>query len=45
MRVAFEEILRRMPDLEYTSGGPVLLPSAIVRTCTEMKVRFTPSPA
>ena len=42
MRVAFEEILRRLPDMEYASGGPVLKPSALVRTCAEMKVRFTP---
>lgn len=43
MRVAFEEILRRLPDLEYSEGGPVLQPSALVRTCAEMKLRFTPS--
>jgi cytochrome P450 family 142 subfamily A polypeptide 1 len=42
MRVAFEEILRRIPDIEYAEGGPVLQPSALVRTCAEMKVRFTP---
>jgi len=44
MRVAFEEILRRMPDLAYAAGGPVIEPSALVRTCSEMHVRFTPSP-
>ncbi|MCP5060317.1 MAG: cytochrome P450 [bacterium] len=42
MRVAIQEILRRLPDMEYTAGGPVLVPSALVRTCAEMKVRFTP---
>jgi cytochrome P450 family 142 subfamily A polypeptide 1 len=42
MRVAFEELLRRIPDMEYTSGGPVILPSALVRTCARMDVRFTP---
>lgn len=42
MRVAFEEILRRMPDMQYSHGGPVLIPSALVRTCAEMKVSFTP---
>jgi cholest-4-en-3-one 26-monooxygenase len=42
MRVAFEEILRRLPDMEYAAGGPVLKPSPLVRTCAEMKVRFTP---
>ncbi|MBW2244679.1 MAG: cytochrome P450, partial [Deltaproteobacteria bacterium] len=42
MRVAFQEILRRLPDMEYAEGGPVLKPSALVRTCAEMKLRFTP---
>ena len=37
-----EEILRRLPDMEYAAGGPVLKPSPLVRTCAEMKVRFTP---
>jgi len=42
MRVAISEVLRRMPNMEYTHGGPVLSPSALVRTCSEMKVKFTP---
>ncbi len=42
MRVAFDEILRRMPDMEYAAGGPVIVPSALVRSCVEMKVRYTP---
>jgi cytochrome P450 family 142 subfamily A polypeptide 1 len=42
MRVAFREILRRLPDMEYSAGGPVLIPSALVRTCKEMRVEFTP---
>src|SRR5262245_4730653 len=42
MRVAFTELLRRLPDMRYAEGGPVLLPNALVRTCAEMKVRFTP---
>ncbi len=42
MRVALEQVLRRMPDMKYTAGGPVVLPSRLVRTCAEMKVRFTP---
>ena len=42
MRVALEQVLRRMPDIEYAAGGPVLAPSRLVRTCAEMKVRFTP---
>jgi cytochrome P450 family 142 subfamily A polypeptide 1 len=42
MRVAFEQLLQRIPDMHYATGGPVLLPSALVRSCVEMKVRFTP---
>ncbi|MFL2935428.1 MAG: cytochrome P450 [Myxococcota bacterium] len=45
MRVAFEELLRRLPDMEYSHGGPVLKPSSLVRSCTEMKVTFTPEGA
>ncbi|MFQ5512964.1 MAG: cytochrome P450 [Myxococcota bacterium] len=42
MRIAFEELLRRLPDMEYSRGGPELAPSALVRTCRHMYVRFTP---
>jgi cytochrome P450 family 142 subfamily A polypeptide 1 len=42
MRVAFEELLRRLPDMSYAAGGPVVQPAALVRSCVEMKVRFTP---
>ena len=42
MRLALEQVLRRMPDLQYAAGGPVLVPSSLVRSCAEMKVRFTP---
>ena len=42
MRVVFEEVLRRMPDISYSGDGPVLHPSAIVRSVSEMQVRFTP---
>jgi len=42
MRVAFEEVLRRLPDMEYSDGGPQLKPSALVRSCMQMRVRFTP---
>ena len=41
MRVAFRELLRRLPDMEFSEGGPVIVPSSLVRTCSEMKVRFT----
>jgi len=43
MRVAFEELLRRFPDLEYAdSEGAVVVGSALVRSCVRMNLRFTP---
>jgi cytochrome P450 family 142 subfamily A polypeptide 1 len=42
LRVVFEELLRRLPDMDYAAGGPVLVPSALVRSCAEMRVRYTP---
>ncbi|MBW2313679.1 MAG: hypothetical protein JRH10_05760 [Deltaproteobacteria bacterium] len=42
MQVVFEEVLRRLPDMEYSRGGPELRPSSLVRSCTHMWVRFTP---
>jgi cytochrome P450 family 142 subfamily A polypeptide 1 len=42
LRVALSEVLRRLPDMEYADGGPVLVPSPLVRTCAHMQVKFTP---
>ncbi len=42
MRVAFEELVRRLPDMEYAGAGPEIKPSALVRSCVRMDVRFTP---
>ena len=42
MRVAFAELLRRLPDIEFAGDGPVLQPSALVRTCARMDVKYTP---
>ena len=42
MRVAFQELLRRLPDMEFAAAGPVLKPAALVRSCMEMQVRFSP---
>jgi len=42
LRVAFGELLRRLPDMEYATGGPVIVPSSLVRSCAEMQVKFTP---
>ncbi len=41
LRVAFSELLRRLPDMEYSADGPVVVPSSLVRSCTEMKVKFS----
>jgi len=43
MRVSFEELLRRFPDMEYAdASGAVIVPSALVRSCVQMNLRFTP---
>ena len=42
MRVAFEELLRRLPDMEYAAGGPENRPSPLVHTYLHMRVRYTP---
>ena len=42
MRTAFEDLLRRLPDMEYSGDGPEMVPAALVRSCVHMKVRFTP---
>ncbi len=34
--------MRRLPDMEYAAGGPVFRKSALVRTCEQMLVRYTP---
>jgi cytochrome P450 family 142 subfamily A polypeptide 1 len=46
LRVALEELLRRLPDMQYADEGPEIMPSALVRSCMRMRVRYTPeSPA
>ncbi|MBW2398079.1 MAG: cytochrome P450 [Deltaproteobacteria bacterium] len=42
LRVVLREVLRRLPDMEYSAGGPVIEPSPLVRSCKQMLVRFTP---
>jgi cytochrome P450 len=42
IRVVLEEVLRRIPDMEYTAGPPTRFPSTLVRSFTHMPVRFTP---
>ncbi len=43
IRVMLEEILKRMPDVEYSDGPPKMHPSLLVRSFTHMPVRFTPT--
>jgi cytochrome P450 family 142 subfamily A polypeptide 1 len=45
MRVAFEEILRRLPDMEFSRGGPEFRNSNLVRSCMHMWVKYTPESA
>ena len=42
LQVAFEELLSRIPDMEFAEGGPVIVPSSLVRTCARLEVKFTP---
>ena len=43
MQIAFEQLLERLPDMEYADDeGPVMRPSSLVRTCERMRVRYTP---
>jgi len=42
LRVAFEELLRRLPDMEYATDGPELGTSALVRSVQHMHVKYTP---
>lgn len=43
IRVMLEEILKRMPDIEYADGPPKMHPSLLVRSFTHMPVKFTPT--
>jgi cytochrome P450 len=45
LRCALEEILRRMPNMEFDAGGPVMARTALIRNCAETQVRFTPETA
>jgi len=42
LRVAFEELLRRLPDMEYATDGPELGTSALVRSVQHLHVKYTP---
>ncbi len=43
IRVMLEEILKRMPDMQYSDGPPSMHPSLLVRSFTRMPVTFTPT--
>jgi cytochrome P450 family 142 subfamily A polypeptide 1 len=45
MRVAVSELLRRIPDMEYSANGPEMGSSALVRSVQHMHVKFTPENA
>ena len=45
MRVAFSELLRRFPDMEYSQSGPEFGLSALVRSVKHLHVRYTPESA
>jgi cytochrome P450 family 142 subfamily A polypeptide 1 len=42
MRVALNELLRRIPDMSYATQGPEFGHSALVRSVVHMHVRFSP---
>jgi cytochrome P450 family 142 subfamily A polypeptide 1 len=44
IRIVLEEILKRVPDMEYSDGPPSMHPSLLVRSFTRMPVHFTPAP-
>ncbi len=46
LRVMFEELMRRIPDLRLAPGPePALVPGYFARTLRELQVEFTPEPA
>lgn len=45
LRVVLGEVLRRMPNMEYTDGPPKITLSTLVRSFVSMPVRFTPERA
>ena len=42
MRVTFSELLKRIPDMNYSQGGPIIIPSALVRSCVNLRIKYTP---
>jgi cytochrome P450 len=42
MSVTFEQVLKRLPGMEFSRGGPEFRPSSLVRSCTHMWVKYRP---
>ena len=42
MHVAFEEVLKRFPDMEFSRSGPEFRASTLVRSLMHMWVKYTP---
>lgn len=42
LKVAYTELLRRFPDMTLTDAGAEMAPSALVRSCKHMRVKYTP---
>jgi len=45
LRVMFEELLRRLPDMTLAGDEPEFVPGYFTRTLRELQVGFTPRPA
>jgi cytochrome P450 family 142 subfamily A polypeptide 1 len=43
LHVAFSHLLRRVPDMRYSEDGPHIENNPLVRTCSRMRVAYTPS--
>jgi cytochrome P450 len=44
-QIAFETMLRRLPDMELTTVEPTYRDHYVIRGLDELQVRFTPQPA
>jgi len=42
LRIALREILHRLPDMEFSDQGPTIEAHALIRSCTQMNVRYSP---
>jgi cytochrome P450 family 142 subfamily A polypeptide 1 len=42
LRTALRELLRRLPDMAFSSDGPVIESHALIRSCRRMDIQFSP---